>query len=203
MRRRYPLSARESDRRLHGTVSAGNRTSHAERLPRSGCSSSGRTAAPERTALRGGGRELEADSPHILVNASTGGGKSATLRCIACQMLHHGSRVFVLDPSGSPTRGRAASTASPTAPTSPTPRPAHRARHGRPAPYPGRRPQRTPPATDAPGPARTVRWPVRPRRRGAAGPQPRPRAEQRPGPRCTRCPCRSRPAVPVRSRARG
>ncbi|MFD7704717.1 pRL2-11 [Streptomyces caelestis] len=41
--------------------------------------------------------DLDADSPHILVNASTGGGKSATLRCIACQMLHHGSLVYVLD----------------------------------------------------------------------------------------------------------
>ncbi|WP_181006719.1 pRL2-11 [Streptomyces sp. ZL-24] len=41
--------------------------------------------------------DLDADSPHILVNASTGGGKSVILRCIACQMLHHGSRVFVLD----------------------------------------------------------------------------------------------------------
>jgi hypothetical protein len=41
--------------------------------------------------------DLDDQSPHILVNASTGGGKSVTLRCIACQMLHHGSRVFVLD----------------------------------------------------------------------------------------------------------
>ncbi|MEV5887442.1 DUF87 domain-containing protein [Streptomyces sp. NPDC052020] len=41
--------------------------------------------------------DLDAESPHILVNASTGGGKSVTLRCIACQMLHHGSRVIVLD----------------------------------------------------------------------------------------------------------
>ncbi|MFD7305304.1 hypothetical protein ACFV83_31015, partial [Streptomyces pharetrae] len=41
--------------------------------------------------------DLDADSPHILVNASTGGGKSALLRCIACQMLHHGSLVYVLD----------------------------------------------------------------------------------------------------------
>ncbi|MGW4161959.1 pRL2-11 [Streptomyces sp. NPDC004788] len=41
--------------------------------------------------------DLDAESPHILVNASTGGGKSVTLRCIACQMLHHGSLVFVLD----------------------------------------------------------------------------------------------------------
>ncbi|MFG2630018.1 helicase HerA domain-containing protein [Streptomyces sp. NPDC048473] len=41
--------------------------------------------------------DLDAESPHILVNASTGGGKSVTLRCIACQMLHHGSLVIVLD----------------------------------------------------------------------------------------------------------
>ncbi|MFD7917293.1 helicase HerA domain-containing protein [Streptomyces sp. NPDC059752] len=41
--------------------------------------------------------DLDAESPHILVNASTGAGKSVTLRAIACQMLHHGSRVFVLD----------------------------------------------------------------------------------------------------------
>lgn len=41
--------------------------------------------------------DLDEESPHILVNASTGGGKSVTLRCIACQMLHHGSLVFVLD----------------------------------------------------------------------------------------------------------
>ncbi|MBM7054099.1 pRL2-11 [Streptomyces durocortorensis] len=41
--------------------------------------------------------DLDAESPHILVNASTGGGKSVILRCIACQMLHNGSRVFVLD----------------------------------------------------------------------------------------------------------
>ncbi|MFF8747142.1 pRL2-11 [Streptomyces californicus] len=41
--------------------------------------------------------DLDAESPHILVNAFTGGGKSVTLRCIACQMLHHGSLVYVLD----------------------------------------------------------------------------------------------------------
>ncbi|WP_371095128.1 pRL2-11 [Streptomyces sanglieri] len=41
--------------------------------------------------------DLDAESPHILVNAAPGGGKSVTLRCIACQMLHHGSHVFVLD----------------------------------------------------------------------------------------------------------
>ncbi|MFI1018222.1 pRL2-11 [Streptomyces sp. NPDC020965] len=41
--------------------------------------------------------DLDAESPHILVNAPTGGGKSVPLRTIACQMLHHGSLVFVLD----------------------------------------------------------------------------------------------------------
>ncbi|WP_333745745.1 pRL2-11 [Streptomyces sp. IBSBF 2950] len=62
------------------------------------------TKAPESAPIIGLGSagrivsvDLDADSPHILVNASTGGGKSATLRCIACQMLHHGSLVFVLD----------------------------------------------------------------------------------------------------------
>jgi hypothetical protein len=44
-----------------------------------------------------GAVDLDAESPHILVNASTGGGKSVTLRCIACQMLHHGSLVYILD----------------------------------------------------------------------------------------------------------
>ncbi|MGW6360318.1 pRL2-11 [Streptomyces sp. NPDC055092] len=60
--------------------------------------------APESAPIIGigaGGRpvsvDLDAESPHILVNASTGGGKSVTLRCIACQMLHHGSLVYVLD----------------------------------------------------------------------------------------------------------
>ncbi|PIB05111.1 MULTISPECIES: pRL2-11 [Streptomyces] len=41
--------------------------------------------------------DLDAESPHILVNASTGGGKSVTLCCIACQMLRHGSLVYILD----------------------------------------------------------------------------------------------------------
>jgi len=41
--------------------------------------------------------DLDADSPHILVNASTGGGKSVTLRCITCQMLHNGSQAYILD----------------------------------------------------------------------------------------------------------
>uniref|UniRef100_UPI002F9089D3 pRL2-11 n=1 Tax=Streptomyces sp. NBC_01562 TaxID=2975879 RepID=UPI002F9089D3 len=41
--------------------------------------------------------DLDAESPHILVNASTGGGKSVTLRCITCQMLHNGSQAYILD----------------------------------------------------------------------------------------------------------
>ncbi|MEU1050645.1 DUF87 domain-containing protein [Streptomyces sp. NPDC005897] len=60
--------------------------------------------APESAPLIGigtGGRtvavDLDAESLHILVNASTGGGKSVTLRCITCQMLHHGSQAFILD----------------------------------------------------------------------------------------------------------
>lgn len=58
-----------------------------ESAPLIGIGTSGKTVAVD----------LDAESPHILVNASTGGGKSVTLRCIACQMLHHGSLVFVLD----------------------------------------------------------------------------------------------------------
>lgn len=40
---------------------------------------------------------LEQDSPHILVNASTGGGKSATGRAIAVQRLMRGDMVVFLD----------------------------------------------------------------------------------------------------------
>ncbi|MFI9587040.1 hypothetical protein ACIHCQ_35670 [Streptomyces sp. NPDC052236] len=40
---------------------------------------------------------MDAESPHILVNASTGGGKSVILRCVTCQMVHNGSLAFVLD----------------------------------------------------------------------------------------------------------
>ncbi|MCX4967250.1 hypothetical protein OHA98_21270 [Streptomyces sp. NBC_00654] len=56
--------------------------------------------------------DLDAESPHNLVNASTGGGKSVSLRCIACQMLHHGSLVSVLDIKRISTRGRTACPAS-------------------------------------------------------------------------------------------
>ncbi|MEU3620329.1 hypothetical protein ABZ725_49930 [Streptomyces sp. NPDC006872] len=41
--------------------------------------------------------DLDAESPHILVDASTGGGKSVTLRCITCHMLHTGSQAYILD----------------------------------------------------------------------------------------------------------
>lgn len=41
--------------------------------------------------------DLDAESPHVLVSAGTGGGKSVILRTIACQLLHHGALVYVLD----------------------------------------------------------------------------------------------------------
>lgn len=60
--------------------------------------------APESAPLIGIGTggstvsvDLDSESPHILVNASTGGGKSVTLRGLTCQMLHHGSHAFILD----------------------------------------------------------------------------------------------------------
>jgi hypothetical protein len=60
--------------------------------------------APESAPLigLGGGRagvavDLDAESPHVLVSAGTGGGKSVILRTIACQLLHHGALVYVLD----------------------------------------------------------------------------------------------------------
>lgn len=41
--------------------------------------------------------DLDSDSPHMLVSASTGGGKSVLLRSIAAQMLAKGSVATVLD----------------------------------------------------------------------------------------------------------
>lgn len=41
--------------------------------------------------------DLDAESPHILVAASTGGGKSVITRTMTCQMLHNGSQMVVLD----------------------------------------------------------------------------------------------------------
>lgn len=40
---------------------------------------------------------LDSESPHILVSASTGGGKSVILRTLAAQFLRNGARVVVLD----------------------------------------------------------------------------------------------------------
>lgn len=41
--------------------------------------------------------DLDAESPHILVSASTGGGKSVITRTMASQMLHRGAQLVVLD----------------------------------------------------------------------------------------------------------
>ena len=41
--------------------------------------------------------DLDAESPHILVSASTGGGKSVITRTMTAQMLHHGGQMVVLD----------------------------------------------------------------------------------------------------------
>lgn len=61
-------------------------------------------ASPESAPLIGIGPQdkvvsvdLDAESPHILVSASTGGGKSVITRTMAAQMLHNGSQLTVLD----------------------------------------------------------------------------------------------------------
>lgn len=41
--------------------------------------------------------DLDAESPHILVSASTGGGKSVVTRTMSSQMLHNGAQMAVLD----------------------------------------------------------------------------------------------------------
>jgi hypothetical protein len=41
--------------------------------------------------------DLDAESPHVLVSAGTGGGKSVILRCIFAQLLHNGAIGVVLD----------------------------------------------------------------------------------------------------------
>ncbi|MFF8717359.1 pRL2-11 [Streptomyces sp. NPDC015184] len=80
--RKPPARAAFKDPKVREAVAAAK-----ESAPVIGIGSAGRTVTVD----------LDDQSPHILVNASTGGGKSATLRCIACQMLHHGSLLFVLD----------------------------------------------------------------------------------------------------------
>jgi hypothetical protein len=41
--------------------------------------------------------DLDSDSPHVLVSAGSGGGKSVTVRTLACQLLHNGARLIILD----------------------------------------------------------------------------------------------------------
>ncbi|MFE7431111.1 helicase HerA domain-containing protein [Streptomyces sp. NPDC057545] len=41
--------------------------------------------------------DLDADSPHVLISAGSGGGKSTILRTICCQFIHSGAHTFVLD----------------------------------------------------------------------------------------------------------
>ncbi|MEN8655442.1 pRL2-11 [Streptomyces sp. 21So2-11] len=41
--------------------------------------------------------DLDADSPHVLIAAGSGGGKSTILRCITCRFIHNGALAFVLD----------------------------------------------------------------------------------------------------------
>ncbi|WP_367138995.1 MULTISPECIES: pRL2-11 [Streptomyces] len=59
---------------------------------------------PESAPLIGLGRsdkrvsvDLDAESPHVLVSAGTGGGKSVILRTIAAQLIRNGACAFVLD----------------------------------------------------------------------------------------------------------
>lgn len=61
-------------------------------------------AAPESAPLIGIGPrnrqvavDLDAESPHILVSASTGGGKSVITRAMSSQMLRNGAQMCVLD----------------------------------------------------------------------------------------------------------
>ncbi|MGW6557631.1 pRL2-11 [Streptomyces hydrogenans] len=41
--------------------------------------------------------DLDHESPHVLISAGTGGGKSTILRTIACQFLHNGAQAHILD----------------------------------------------------------------------------------------------------------
>ncbi|MFB6876384.1 pRL2-11 [Streptomyces sp. NPDC056323] len=41
--------------------------------------------------------DLDHDSPHVLISAGTGGGKSTILRAICCQFVHNGALAYVLD----------------------------------------------------------------------------------------------------------
>jgi hypothetical protein len=61
-------------------------------------------AAPESAPLIGYGRrdkqisvDLDSESPHILISAGTGAGKSVTTRAIVCQLMRYGAQVTFLD----------------------------------------------------------------------------------------------------------
>lgn len=61
-------------------------------------------AAPESAPILGIGRrgkpvavDLDAESPHILISAGTGGGKSVQTRAIVAQLMRHGAQVVFLD----------------------------------------------------------------------------------------------------------
>ena len=41
--------------------------------------------------------DLDDESPHVLLSAGTGGGKSSTIRAIAAQLMHHGAACWVID----------------------------------------------------------------------------------------------------------
>lgn len=40
--------------------------------------------------------DLDHDSPHVLISAGAGGGKSTILRCITCQFVHNGALAEIL-----------------------------------------------------------------------------------------------------------
>jgi len=41
--------------------------------------------------------DLDSEAPHVLVSASSGGGKSVTVRVLACQLMRRGAHLIVLD----------------------------------------------------------------------------------------------------------
>ena len=41
--------------------------------------------------------DLDDDSPHVLISAGSGGGKTTILRCIACQFVRNGAQAWILD----------------------------------------------------------------------------------------------------------
>lgn len=41
--------------------------------------------------------DLDSEAPHVLISASSGGGKSVMVRVIACQLMRHGAHLIVLD----------------------------------------------------------------------------------------------------------